>query len=107
MDLHIGVTTSTGCIVEFDRCGLRWHSNNNNQQQQEQQQLYRNNRDKATINNNNNSSKSMSGSGGNSKNCNGTSSKWGQSLLVERAPEEWMEHWDDVLNEVSSNMYNV
>lgn len=22
-DLHIGVTTSTGVIVEFDRCGLR------------------------------------------------------------------------------------
>lgn len=24
-DLHICVTTSNGTIVEFDRCGLRWH----------------------------------------------------------------------------------
>jgi len=24
--LHIGVTTSTGAIVEFDKCGLRRHS---------------------------------------------------------------------------------
>lgn len=27
MDLHIGVTTSSGIIVEFDQCGLRRHSN--------------------------------------------------------------------------------
>lgn len=26
-DLHIGVTTSTGAIVEFDRHGLRRHTN--------------------------------------------------------------------------------
>lgn len=25
MDLHIGVTTSSGIIVEFDKCGLRRH----------------------------------------------------------------------------------
>lgn len=58
-DLHIGVTTSTGVIVEFDRCGLRKTSKNE---------------------------------------C---TKLWPQSLLVETIPEAWMDHWDDVLLEVS------
>lgn len=57
-DLHIGVTTSTGVIVEFDRCGLR------------------KNLDK------------------------GCKTLWAQSMLVETVPEAWMDHWDDVLEEV-------
>lgn len=57
LNLHIGVTTSSAAIVEFDRLGLRRHSV---------------------------SSKAMK-------------NQWAQSLLVEKVPEAWTEHWDDVL----------
>uniref|UniRef100_A0A336MCY6 CSON015401 protein n=1 Tax=Culicoides sonorensis TaxID=179676 RepID=A0A336MCY6_CULSO len=57
LNLHIGITTSSAAIVEFDRMGLRRHSVN---------------------------SKAMK-------------NQWAQSLLVEKVPEAWTEHWDDVL----------
>lgn len=124
MDLHIGVTTSTGAIVEFDRCGLR---------RQNQQNLEHNPTDDTTTKltpqstlhqslmmKNSNAIRSCT-SGGDGTNVVGVTttagkprnldtgySKWNQSLLVEQVPEEWCEHWDTVLEEVSiTNMQNT
>lgn len=118
MDLHIGVTTSTGAIVEFDRCGLR--------RRQEQLQRHPDNTvttkltpppppqstlHQSSMKNSNSNSKVTSDSGmsesGRPTNdadnipSGGGGSKWNQSLLVEQVPEEWCEHWDTVLEEVS------
>lgn len=98
MDLHIGVTTSTGAIVEFDRCGLRRQKLDNNITKLTPQSTLH----QSSMKNSN----SCAGDGvcvGNNENTDNISSdsKWNQSLLVEQVPEEWCEHWDAVLEEVS------
>lgn len=90
MDLHIGLTTSTGGIVEFDRCGLRRHSSGNNHHYHHHNQ--RRTSDSRHQQERTTNGASNGGTGG---------GKWGQSLLVERVPEEWSEHWDETLQEVS------
>lgn len=72
MDLHIGVTTSAGTIVEFDQRGLRHTPAPTSPTSL---------RTHATP-----------------QNGSSASSDWSQSLLVaDAAPDAWHEHWDEVL----------
>lgn len=77
MDLHIGVTTSAGTIVEFDERGLQ-HTGGR------------------TV------AASAAIEEERTRNSSSSSSSWSQSLLVDAAPEAWWEHWDDVLRTVCS-----
>lgn len=97
MDLHIGVTTSTGAIVEFDRCGLR-----RRQRHPDDTRLPQNStlHQSSMKNSSSNRSSNTTTPGSNVVGGSGYS-KWNQSLLVEQVPEEWCEHWDAVLEEVS------
>lgn len=58
MDLHIGVTTSRGSVVEFDKRGLS---------------------------------------------VSNAASEWNQSLIVDTVPEPWYDHWDKILDAMSTS----
>lgn len=57
MDLHIGVTTSRGTVVEFDKRGLS---------------------------------------------VSNAATEWNQSLIVDTVPEPWYDHWDSILDGMST-----
>lgn len=97
MDLHIGVTTSTGAIVEFDRCGLRrrqWRDHRPQQHDNKDIML------PTTLHQTSMKFTTAVNSGDTSSDS--CFNKWEQSLLVEQLPEEWSEHWDTVLEEASN-----